>query len=454
MTGLREIGNTALMGGHASTGSRVGTLASTALDRRHDSKRATDRRRAAETALIDAVLLPPDAPRDGVGVEGQALLMRALRRLLRQDGVAAAVAWVDEPDGRPQVVAALPSEFALRVQPSREFFDALARAGGVQVLAEAREDLELKALAAQGVVAAAPVTGLGTQPAALILLFPERAGRPLRPRTLAVLGEVASQLSQSMATQLALDRLGQMDDAVARLDRLAALGGLVTEIVHEIRNPLVAVKTFLQLLPERLGDPEFHDGFRMLVGEEVQRLERMLDDLLRHARPRSTPSIGEGAHIAEAAATTLKLLGYRCRERGIELETRIRPDLPALGLAPDALRQLLLNLLLNATQVTPRGGSIRLHADWSPELANHVVLRVEDDGPGVEPELAARIFEPFWTRRSAGAGGLGLAICKRIVEDAGGSISVYNLSRNSTRNDTGSGALGGACLRVELPIGT
>ncbi len=429
------------MGGHASTSSREGTLASTALDRRHDSKRATDRRRAAETALLDAMLLPSDAPRDGVGVEGQALLMRALRRLLRQDGVAGAVAWVDDPGRRPQVVASLPATLAMRVQPSREFFDALVRPGGVLVLESAPYDLELKALAAQGIAAAAPIAGLGNQPAAVILIHPERSGRPLRPRTLAVLAEVADQLSQSMATQLALDRLGQMDDAVARLDRLAALGGLVTEIVHEIRNPLVAVKTFLQLLPERRNDPEFNDGFRLLVGEEIQRLERMLDDLLRHARPRSTPSIGEGAHIGEAAATTLQLLRYRCRERGIELETRIRPNLPALGLAPDALRQLLLNLLLNATQVTPRGGSIRLEADWSNTLANHLVLSVEDDGPGIAPELSTRIFEPFWTRRSEGAGGLGLAICKRIVEDGGGAISVQ------------SGPTGGARLCVELPIG-
>ena len=387
------------------------------------------------------MLLPADSPRDGVGVEGQALLMRALRRLLRQEGVAAAIAWVGDPERRPQVVASLPADMAMRVQPTREFFEALVRTGGVQVLADAPHDLELKALAAQGIAAAAPIAGLGAQPAAVILIYPERVGRLLRPHTLAVLAEVADQLSQSMATQLAVDRLGLMDDAVARLDRLAALGGLVTEIVHEIRNPLVAVKTFLQLLPERRNDPEFHDGFRMLVGEEVQRLERMLDDLLRHARPRSTPSIGEGAHIGEAAETTLQLLRYRCRERGIELETRIRPDLPALGLAPDALRQLLLNLLLNATQVTPRGGAIRLHADWSPEVANHLVMSVEDDGPGIEPELAARIFEPFWTRRSEGAGGLGLAICKRIVEDAGGSISV----------ETGPG--GGARLCVELPIG-
>ncbi|MBY0400043.1 hypothetical protein K2X89_07085, partial [Myxococcota bacterium] len=233
------------------------------------------------------MLLPSEAPRDGVGVEGQALLMRALRRLLRQDGVAGAVAWVDDAalpggaEGRPQVVAALPAELATRVAPTRAFFDALARAGQVHLLADSPDDLELKALAAQGIVAAAPVAGLGAQPAAVLILFPSRSGRPLRPRTLAVLGEIASQLAQTMGTQIAIDRLGRMDDAVARLDRLAALGGLVSEIVHEIRNPLVAVKTFLQLLPERRNDPEFNEGFRTLVGEEVQRLERMLDDLLR-----------------------------------------------------------------------------------------------------------------------------------------------------------------------------
>lgn len=430
------------MGGHASGRSRVwGALASAALDRRNDSKRATDRRHAAEKALLDAVLLPPEAPRDGVGVEGQTLLMRALRRLLRQEGIAGAVAWVDDPESRPQIAAALPAEIATRVKPSRELFDALARPGRVHALADTPGDLVLNGLAAIGVAAAVPVAGLGTRPAAVLFVYPERAGRPLRPRTLAVLGEIAHRLSQSMTTQIALDRLGRMDDAVARLDRLAALGGLVSEIVHEIRNPLVAVKTFLQLLPERLHDPEFHDRFRMLVGEEVHRLERMLDDLLRHARPRSTPSIGEGAHVGEAAETTLQLLRYRCRERGIELSTRIAPELPALGLAPDALRQLLLNLLLNATQVTPRGGAIRLEADWSASRTNHVALTVEDDGPGIAPELVAHVFEPFWTRRSDGPGGLGLAICKRIVEDAGGSIAVESRSE------------GGACLRVELPIG-
>jgi signal transduction histidine kinase len=119
---------------------------------------------------------------------------------------------------------------------------------------------------------------------------------------------------------------------------------------------------------------------------------------------------------------------------------RIRPELPTLALTVDALRQLLLNLLLNATQVTREGGRIVLRADWSEIEANHVEIRIDDEGPGVDTTLGDRIFEPFWTTRSEGAGGLGLAICKRIVEEAGGAIDASNRRE------------GGARLRVTLPI--
>jgi signal transduction histidine kinase len=152
------------------------------------------------------------------------------------------------------------------------------------------------------------------------------------------------------------------------------------------------------------------------------------------------PEIGEGARVSETIRTTLQLLTYRCHERGVVLDTEIRPELPALSLSEDALRQLLLNLLLNATEVTPEGGRIILSVDWSPNEVNHLELKVEDDGPGIDPSLGDRIFEPFCTTRSQSAGGLGLAICKRIVDDASGSIEVSNL-----RN-------GGACFRVDLPI--
>ena len=409
-------------------------------DRRHQSKRATSRRHAAESALLDALLLPHDGSVEHVGSEGQTLLVRALSRLARQEDVEAAVAWAAGPDGAPKILAADPPESASRIRPTTEIYEALMKLDRVQRLTDPKLGMELSALAARGVSAIGPVAGLSATPAAVILLYPKKTGRPLRPRTIAVLSEVTAGLSRSMSTNLALDRLSQLDEAVAQIDRQASLGRLVSEIVHEIRNPLVSVKTFLQLLPERLQDPEFHQDFRQVVNDEVQRLERMLDDLLRHASPRKPSITGGETRVDEAIRTTLQLMTYRFREQGVVFDSQIRENLPALGIPEDSLRQLLLNLLLNASAITPTGGSISLNVDWSPTRANHLELKISDDGPGIDPSLVHRIFEPFWTTRSEGGGGLGLAICKRIIDDAGGEISVSNRRE------------GGACFRIDLPI--
>ncbi len=457
LTHRSEIGNSATMRANLKTETPGGSEIPPVGDRRSQTRAASDRRRAAEDALLDALLLPHtpkngaaslalghgEAPTHGatrIGIEGQTLLVKALQRLERQEDVDAAVAWSLGEDGEARVLAAMPAESANRIEPSLDLAHGLSRLDRATRLTEIDRASPLNTLAPRGVSAAAPVAGLGAKPAAALLLFAKRPGRTFRPRTIAILDEVVSKLSQTFTTSLALERLARLDGAVQQLDRLAALGGLVTEIVHEIRNPLVSVKTFLQLLPDRLDDPEFHQDFRAVVGDEVARLERMLDDLLRHARPTTRDPIDAWAHVDEAIETTLQLLTYRCRERGIELETQLRAELPALGLSRDALRQLLLNLLLNATEVTPQGGRIELVADWSERVANHVELRIEDQGPGLDPALRERVFEPFWTTRSEGPGGLGLAICKRIVDSAGGRIEVAE------------GRDKGACFRIELPI--
>ncbi len=406
-------------------------------DRRFGSSRATRQRRAAEDALLDAILLPNDSTTESAGIPDQTLLLKALIRIERQPGVGGAVAWALGPGGQPRVLGAQPAVYASQIQVNAESYAALAQIPEILRLTDGDLPADLMPFAARGVTAVAPVAGLASTPVAILLVF---SRSPLRPRTIAVLDQVATDLAHSMSTQLALDRLGQLDSAVQRIDRLAALGDLVSEIVHEVRNPLVSVKTFLQLLPERLDDEEFLRDFRGLVISEVQRLEGMLDDLLRHARPSATADTGEGAPVRQTIRSTLQLLSYRCRERGVELETKIAENLPPVSIAESALRQLLLNLLLNATQVTEAGGQVLLSIDWSPTEVNHLQLLVEDEGPGIDPSLGAKLFEPFWTTRAEGAGGLGLAISKRIVEEAGGSIEVHQ------------GRKGGACFRIELKI--
>jgi signal transduction histidine kinase len=418
------------------------------VDRRPESDRAIRRRRAAEAALVDALLRPEtvatgDLAHLGIGAEAQTLLIRALARLEHQRDVEAAVAWARTEDATPRVVGALPAVAAERTPPTGETFRALAALDRVQRLTDPNLPPALSPLAAAGVSAVAPIGPPGESARAALLLYPAKPGRPLRPRTIAVLGEVATRLAETVETSQAIERMSSLDQSIRRLDRLAALGGLVSEIVHEIRNPLVSVKTFLQLLPDRLDDPDFHGEFRDLVSNEVRRLERMLDDLLRHARPAEGKPLEAAARIDEAIATTVQLLTYRARERGVVFESAIRSELPALGLARDALRQVLMNLLINALSVTPEGGRIALRADWSDTTANAVELLIEDQGPGIPPALRECVFEPFFTTRRESAGGLGLAICKRIVDEAGGTIAAVD-PREPER--------GGGCFRLELPI--
>jgi signal transduction histidine kinase len=205
------------------------------------------------------------------------------------------------------------------------------------------------------------------------------------------------------------------------LNRLASLGALSTEIAHEIRNPLVSMKTFLQLLPERWGDPEFSNSFLTLVGDELRRMERLLDVIIEYARPDGTTTDHRPADISAVIDANLALLEHRARKRAVELESKIPEDLPAVTLGEDHLRQVLLNLLLNAIDATFTGGRVVLSAI---RVGDSVDIIVSDEGPGVPIELRSAIFDPFFSTRSDYAGGLGLSIAQRIVQDAGGEIRV------------------------------
>jgi signal transduction histidine kinase len=231
----------------------------------------------------------------------------------------------------------------------------------------------------------------------------------------------------------------RLDAEVRRLDRLAGVGLLAAEAAHEVRNALTAVKTLLQLLPSRGDDPELRGPFLALAGEEVARPERLLDALVEQARggARSSESTGPARCDASAALEAVaRLVTRRASERGLHLTVERAPALPPAAIPGDALRQVLLNLALNAIEVTPAGGDVRLAAR---RLGPALELAVEDRGPGVPPALRERVFEPWFSTREERAGGLGLAIARRLVEEAGGTIAI------------GDRPQGGARVRVRLP---
>ena len=358
------------------------------------------------------------AGRLGSDQDLQSLLAAAVQHLATATGAGRAAAWSRGEGGKPVVRAAQLAGSALLVPEEPEY-------AAVASLAEASE---LAAVGLSGIVerhgfaAAAPVAG-GEAEAAAVLLLGDAEGHPgwVRPRILAELGAAAQRLRGPAAAALAVERLAQLDAEVRRLDRLAALGGLVAEIVHEIRNPLVSVKTFLQLLPEREADPEFRESFLEVASEEVRRIERLLDAVLQHGRPAPPARADATTSVRDVFDSVAQLVGYRATERGVSFEVDVEGELPEIRIAGDALRQAVLNLALNAIDATSSGGRVRLRAHGSRD---HAVITVEDEGPGIPPELASRIFEPFTSTKEDRPGGLGLAITRRIVEEADGTIEV------------------------------
>ncbi len=420
------------------------------------------RRRDSATAVIDAIYpeASPGASPADTGMDLQSLLSEALLRVCRLSAADHACAWIRGADGLAMPMATFRREGS-PIAPRAEVFEALCRLRVATDLGALPRGSGLPAFAAaSGVSAAAPLRiGETRRPKAgrtvgvLLLGGPDdRPGR-VRPRTLALLSEQAELLSGPLRAIGALERIERLDATVMQLDRLASLGELLTEIVHEIRNPLVSVKTFLQLLPDRLEDAEFVGEFRGVVSEEVTRLERLLEGVLRLGASGRQERVvggvaathaesGAAADVADTFAMTRQLLAHRMRERKVRAEEQIDPGVDEVAISPDALRQLLLNLALNALDVAPVGSRVLFEARRRTSSEGRVVeIAVEDEGEGVAPEARERIFEAFYSTRDGSAGGLGLAISQRLVNEVGGSIRVE------------SGAAGGARFVVTLLAG-
>jgi signal transduction histidine kinase len=370
-------------------------------------------RTASDAALAAGLARNEDAP-----AERGAVLARVVAGLAEATGAERVAAWARDERGALQVIAAR-VEGAQLPPPSEAAWAALeALAGPADLGASGAPALE--ALASEhGFCAAAPLrSGAGVLLGVLLVgSARERAGA-VRPRLLAALAKAASRSAAAVAAAEGAERLARLDGAVQALDRLAAVGGLLAEIVHEIRNPLVSIKTFLHLLGEE--DGAGGADFRAIAIDEVRRIERLLEVVMQHARPPSAPSADAIGELEPALRSVAQLASLRAGARNVTVDVALTPDVPPAAIAPDALRQVLLNLALNAVEVSPPGATVRLSAE---PAEGGVLVVVEDAGPGVPESLRDRVFEPFFSTKPR-AGGLGLAITRRLVEQAGGAIEI------------------------------
>jgi len=400
----------------------------TETGRRHDSTQPATRAADGEPQHTELSL-------ESVVRDLQSVLAAAVERIQGATESEHVAAWALREGGEPYVAAAIFTGSA-PTEPSRADFEQLGALAGAVDLRGPGQPTELARLADRFACDAAAVVVANDRTPLAVLLVRETtaAGPAVRPRTLGVLDAARQRLGTPLTAALALGRLRTLDDEVCRLDRLAALGSLASEIAHELRNPLVSIKTFLQLLPERRDDPEFFTSFFEVATAEMRRMERLLDVVLDQARPgNGCGGPVDAGRVLESAA---ELVRHRADKHQIELLFEAAPDLPAVTIADDALRQVVLNLALNAIDATPDGGSVQLRAIAGPE---GVTIAVSDSGPGVPEALRQRVFEPFFTTRDGRTGGLGLAISRRLVEAVRGHIAV------------GESNHGGAEFRVHLP---
>ena len=221
------------------------------------------------------------------------------------------------------------------------------------------------------------------------------------------------------------EELERAQDTVVRGERLASVGRLSAGLAHEIGNPLAAISSFQELLLESPNLDEEERDFLVRMKRETERVQRVLRDLLDFARPgrafERTDTPPEDGDVAAAVLHVLQLVTPQRTFREVELAADVEPELPRVAMAPERLEQVLLNLVLNAADAAPKpGGKVVIRAKVIP---SGVRIEVEDDGAGVDPSVAGRLFEPFVTTKDVGKGtGLGLAVCRGLVEDAGGAI--------------------------------
>jgi signal transduction histidine kinase len=249
-------------------------------------------------------------------------------------------------------------------------------------------------------------------------------GRSLRTMTERLLEEEEKLRHKIDEVERATVSLRAAQDNLVRSERLASVGRLAAGLAHEIGNPIAAVMGLEDLLLEGGLSADEQRDFLLRMKKETERIHRILKDLLAFARP-GEPGEAEpdvSGSVEAAAHDTVTLLMPHPGLKDVEIALDLHPELPEVVLGRERLIQVVLNLVLNAADAVGAGGHVRIAAEPS-ELG--VRLSVEDDGPGIDPKVRERLFEPFVTTKEVGKGtGLGLAVCRGLVESAGGSIGL------------------------------
>jgi PAS domain S-box-containing protein len=264
--------------------------------------------------------------------------------------------------------------------------------------------------------------------------------------------EVRDAVGATVATVSVMQDVGRLrelerrrlEQALFDSEKLAATGRLAASIAHEINNPLEAIQNALYLLVKRIPEDDPNAKFLAIAMKETERMSRILRQMLGFYRPAADLAPTDlNALIDEAEA----LVSKRLRDRNVKIEKRLQPDLPKVMASSDQIKQVILNLVLNAAEAMPKGGLVTVSTESHRDAASGFIrtdavrVQVADTGPGIAEEYLPHIFEPFFSTKGEKGTGLGLWVSLGIAQSHGGRLQV--------RNQPG----GGTVFSMTLPIG-
>ena len=209
-------------------------------------------------------------------------------------------------------------------------------------------------------------------------------------------------------------------ERMKRSERLYAIGQLSAGLAHEVRNPLASIGGAAAILRKKPGSEERREEFLEIIEKECLRLNRLLTNFLEFARPR--PPQYQSVELRPILESVAGLAAHAVGRRKIELRIGPGTDVPPVKCDPEQIKQVVLNLTINAIQAMPDGGEIVLS---TLRDGARVAIEVKDQGPGVSPEHLDRIFDPFFTTKDTGSG-LGLSVAHQIVSQHGGILTARN----------------------------
>jgi signal transduction histidine kinase len=322
-----------------------------------------------------------------------------------------------------------------------KIFHSREESSGVDTKAEEEFNETLDKLEEMGAILCIPLMVKGRL-IAIFTLDNKMSGDMLTSEDLELLSTVANQAAIAIENARLYEDMREIEKSLHRADKLAALGTLAASIAHDIRNPLVSIKAFTQLAPRKFNDRDFLDKFQTIIPEEFERLENILNQLLNFGRP-SQPEF-HSINVEEVIDSILSLMNTELSKSNIEVIKLYSKDVPQIIADGEQLKQVFMNIVLNAIQAMPEGGNLRIITSLGEEFvgsntSDFVTITFEDSGCGIPKENLNNLFKPFFTTKNEGTG-LGLSISRRIIEEHNGHLKVE------------SGVGKGTAFTIRLPL--